>query len=303
MKVSRTMNAPIDPSLLLTEKFAVGQPVSRKEDPVLLRGEGRYSGMTLIVTGQLYGVMVRSRVAHGIIHSIDHRLAAREMPGVRAVITEAGTDGGGDQEHAQRPAASIRDGSPTPRPPQRPLAIGKVHYVGEPIAMVVADTNKQAKDAAEAIFVDIDQLPAVTTASAAAADDAPLLHEDAPGNVCLDFHFGDAEKVAAAFAEAAHVTKLEIRNNRIVVCPMEPRSAIGEHDLPKSDRWTLRLGCQGVFGQRNLVSNYPWHSRREVARSDRQRRRFVRHESVVLIRNISLCPACRARVGPAGEMD
>ena len=93
----------------------------------------------------------------------------------------------------------------------------------------------------------------MTTASAAAAPDAPVLHADAPGNVCLDFHYGDSEQVAAAFARAAHVTKLSLRNNRIVVCPMEPRSAIGEYD-PEADRLILRLGCQGVFGQRNLLS-------------------------------------------------
>jgi len=114
--------------------------------------------------------------------------------------------------------------------------------------------SSSRKDAAESIFVDIDPLPAVTTASAAAAPDAPQLHADAPGNVCLDFHYGDSEQVAAAFAGAAHVTKLSLRNNRIVVCPMEPRSAISEYD-PEADRLVLRLGCQGVFGQRNLLSN------------------------------------------------
>jgi carbon-monoxide dehydrogenase large subunit len=244
------MDTLFDPSLQFTEKFAVGQPVSRKEDPVLLRGEGRYSD-DLNRDGQLYGAMVRSRVAHGILRSVDID-SARGMPGVRAVIVAADLDAAGIKN---MPAAGAkhRDGSPTPRPPQRPLATGRVRYVGEPIAMVVAETSKEAKDAAEAIFVDIDQLPAVTTASAAAAPDAPLLHDEAPGNVCLDFHYGDTEKVAAAFAEAAHVTKLSIRNNRIVVCAMEPRSAIGEYDK-ESDRFILRLGCQGVFGQRTIVS-------------------------------------------------
>ncbi|MGD0433686.1 MAG: xanthine dehydrogenase family protein molybdopterin-binding subunit [Acetobacteraceae bacterium] len=244
------MNAPFDPSLLLSEKFAVGQPVSRKEDPVLLRGEGRYSD-DLNREGQLHGVMVRSRVAHGIMRSIDTE-AAREMPGVRAVITVSDLDAAGIR-NMPAAAGKHRDGSPTPRPPQRPLAAGRVRYVGEPIAMVVAETSQEAKDAAEAIFVDIDPLPAVTTASASAEANAPLVHDEAPGNVCMDFHFGDSDKVAAAFAQAAHVTKLTIRNNRIVVCPMEPRSAIGEYDA-ESDRFILRLGCQGVFGQRNLVS-------------------------------------------------
>jgi carbon-monoxide dehydrogenase large subunit len=244
------MNAPFDPGLLLDQKFAVGQPVSRKEDPVLLRGEGRYTD-DLSRPGQLYGVMVRSRVAHGEIRSVDIE-AAQAMPGVRAIITAAELDAAGIR-NMPAGAAKHRDGSPTPRPVQRPLATGRVRYVGEPIAMAVAETAKQAKDAAEAVFADIDPLPAVTSAGAAAAPGAPTLHEEAPGNLCLDFHYGDSEKVAAAFAEAAHVTTLSIRNNRIVVCPMEPRSAIGEYDA-ESERLTLRLGCQGVFGQRNLLS-------------------------------------------------
>jgi carbon-monoxide dehydrogenase large subunit len=244
------MNAPFDPTFQFNEKFAVGQPVSRKEDPVLLRGEGRYSD-DLNQPDQLYAVMVRSRVAHGVIRSVDTE-SVREMPGVRAVIVAADLDAAGIRNMTAA-AGKHRDGSPTPRPPQRPLASGRVRYVGEPIAMVVADTAKEAKDAAEALFADIDPLPAVTTASAAAEPGAPLLHDEAPGNLCMDFHYGDAEKVAAAFAGATHVTTLSIRNNRIVVCPMEPRSAIGEYD-GVSDRFVLRLGCQGVFGQRNLLS-------------------------------------------------
>ncbi|MEA2767784.1 MAG: aerobic carbon-monoxide dehydrogenase large subunit [Acetobacteraceae bacterium] len=244
------MNAPFDPSLLAAEKFAVGQPVSRKEDPVLLRGEGRYTD-DLNCPNQLYAVMVRSRMAHGIINGVDVA-AAGEMPGVRAVILAEDLDAAGIR-NMPAAAGKNRDGSATPRPAQRPLAAGRVRYVGEPIAMVVAETSKQAKDAAEAVFADIDTLPAVTTAGEAAAPGAPLVHDDAPGNVCLDFHFGDIEKVSAAFAEAAHVTRLSLRNNRIVVCPMEPRSAIGDYDVEK-DRLVLRLGCQGVFGQRALLS-------------------------------------------------
>ncbi len=244
------MDAPFDPDLLTSERFAIGQPVSRKEDPVLLRGEGRYTD-DLNCPGQLYGVMVRSRVAHGVLRALDTD-AARGMPGVRAVITALDLDAAGIR-NMPAGAGKHRDGTPTPRPPQRPLAIGRVRYVGEPMAMVVAETSMFARDAAEAVFADIDQLPAVTTASAAAAEDAPLLHADAPGNICLDFHYGDTDQVAAAFASAAHVAKLSLRNNRIVVCPMEPRSAIGEFDVT-ADRLILRLGCQGVFGQRNLLS-------------------------------------------------
>jgi carbon-monoxide dehydrogenase large subunit len=244
------MNVPFDPGLLAAGKFAIGQPVSRKEDPVLLRGEGRYTD-DLNRAGQLYGVMVRSRVAHGIIRAIDAD-AARAMPGVRAVILGADLDAAGIR-NMPAAAGKNRDGSTTARPVQRPLSGDRVRYVGEPIAMVVAETPKLAKDGAEAIFADIDPLPAVTTAAEAAADGAPLLHAEAPGNVCMDFHYGDSAKVAEAFAAAAHVTRLSLRNNRIVVCPMEPRSAIGEYEA-ETDRLVLRLGCQGVFGQRALMS-------------------------------------------------
>jgi carbon-monoxide dehydrogenase large subunit len=245
------MNAPFDPSFLMNEKFAVGQPVSRKEDPVLLRGEGRYTD-DLNRPGQLYGVMVRSRIAHGMLRSID-TAAARDMGGVHLVITAADLDVAGIR-NMPAAAGKHRDGTPTPRPPQRPLATDRVRYVGEPIAMVVAETSKLAKDGAESVFADIDPLPAVTTASAGAAPDAPLLHAEAPGNICMDFHYGDSAQVSAAFANAAHVTTLSLRNNRIVVCPMEPRSAISEF-YAEADRLILRLGCQGVFGQRNLLSN------------------------------------------------
>ena len=279
------------PRSLVNEKFAVGQPVSRKEDPILLRGEGRYTD-DLNLPGQLYGVMVRSRMAHGELRSIDAD-TAREMPGVHMIVTAADLDAAGIK-NMPAAAGKHRDGTPTPRPPQRPLAIDRVRYVGEPIAMVVAETAKQAKDAAELIFVDIDPLPAVTTASAAAAPDAPQLHADAPGNVCLDFHYGDSEQVAAAFARAAHVTTLSLRNNRIVVCPMEPRSAIGEYD-PKADRLILRLGCQGVFGQRNLLSGILGVPVEKLARPHRQCRRLVRHEGVRLSRNISACCMPRGR--------
>jgi aerobic carbon-monoxide dehydrogenase large subunit len=204
------MNAPFDPTPLLNEKFAVGQPVSRKEDPVLLRGEGRYTD-DLNCPGQLFGVMVRSRMAHGEIRSIDTD-GAREMPGVHLIVTAANLDAA-SIKNMPAAAGKHRDGTPTPRPPQRPLATDRVRYVGEPIAMVVAETPKLAKDAAESIFVDIDALPAVTTASAAAAPDAPQLHADAPGDVCLDFHYGDSEQVAAAFARGAHVTTLSLRNS------------------------------------------------------------------------------------------
>ncbi len=172
------MNVPFDPGLLSAGQFAVGQPVSRKEDPTLLRGEGRYTD-DLNRPNQLYAVMVRSRVGHGTIGRVDTD-EARNMPGVRAVILAADLDAA-NVGNMPAAAGKNRDGSATPRPPQRPLATDRVRYVGEPIGMVVAETSKQAKDAAEMVFADIDPLPAVTTAAEAAAPDAPLIHESAPG--------------------------------------------------------------------------------------------------------------------------
>ena len=147
-------------------------------------------------------------------------------------------------------ATPTRDGSPMHRPACPVLTSDKVRYVGDPVAIVVAETAIAAKDAAEAVRLDVEPLPAVTRASGAAAPVAPLVHEDVPGNVAAEFHYGDAEKVAAAFAAAAHVTRLDLLSNRIIVCPMEPRSAIADYD-PESGRFTLHVGCQGVFGLRN----------------------------------------------------
>jgi carbon-monoxide dehydrogenase large subunit len=240
------MNAPFDATTLSHHKFGVGQPVPRKEDPTLLRGEGRYSD-DINLPGQAYAVMVRARVAHGTLRSID-TAEARAMPGVLGVFTGQDLK---DAGYGLMPAMAMknRDGSPIPRPHQLPLAIDRVRFVGEPVAFVVAETAKQAKDAAEAVLLDIDPLPAVTGASEAAAPGAPQIHDEAPGNILIDFHYGDTEKVREAFERAAHVTRMAIRSSRIVVCPMEPRSGIGDYDAA-SERFTLRVGCQGVFGLR-----------------------------------------------------
>ena len=233
---------------LATGRFAIGQPVSRSEDPVLLRGEGRYTD-DLDRPGQLYGVVVRSGVAHGILRGVD-TAAAAAMPGVAAIITGADIAASG---FGPMPAAASRnrDGSDTPRPRQFALATDRVRYVGDPIAFVVAETLQQARDAAEAVLAEIDALPAVTDARDAATPGAPQLHDEAPGNLVLDYHFGDAEAVAAAFARAAHVTRLSLRSSRVIVSPMEPRAAIGEFD--PAEGYVLRLGCQGAVNMRGLL--------------------------------------------------
>jgi carbon-monoxide dehydrogenase large subunit len=233
---------------LATTKFGVGQPVRRTEDPKLVQGQGRYTD-DINVAGQAYAVMVRSSNAHGIIRGID-TAAAKAMPGVLAVLTGADLAGYGGLK-CNLPIKS-RDGSPIRYTPRPALPTDKVRYVGDPVACVVAETIAQAKDAAEAVVLDIEPLPAVMSARDAAEPGAPVLYDEVPGNVCLDYHYGDSDKVTAAFAGAAHVFKLPLVNQRLVVNAIEPRSAIGEFD--KSDgKWTLHSCSQGVFGLKNMM--------------------------------------------------
>ncbi|MGE3649750.1 MAG: xanthine dehydrogenase family protein molybdopterin-binding subunit, partial [Reyranellaceae bacterium] len=205
------MNMPADATQLATMKFGVGQPVTRKEDPTLLRGQGRYTD-DVNLPNQAYCVMVRSQYAHGIIKGIDVS-AAKAMPGVLGVWTGADLDAAGFGPLKTMMILPNRDGTPMKTPTRHSLATDKVRFVGDPVAFVVAETVAQAKDAAEAVEVDIDPLPAVTDARAAAQPGAPLVFDDVPDNVCLDFHAGDEAKVAEAFARAAHVTRLSLISN------------------------------------------------------------------------------------------
>jgi len=246
------MNVRTSPDDLAELQFGVGQSVPRNEDPILVRGEGRYTD-DVDVEGQLYASFVRSPYAHGVIKGID-TTEAREMKGVVAVYTGAELVAAGYGTLKCMMNFPNRDGSAMHKPPRPAFAVDKVRFVGDPLAMVVAKTPVQARDAAEAVVLDIDVLPAVTTVEAALAPGAPQLYDDVPGNLVLDYHFGDAEKVAAAFARAAHVTTLELVNNRVVINPLEPRAAIAEWDR-KTKRFTLHAPSQGVFGKRNNIAD------------------------------------------------
>jgi carbon-monoxide dehydrogenase large subunit len=243
------MNVHDDPHSLALMKFGIGQPVPRTEDPVLVRGAGCYTD-DLKLAGEAYAVMVRSRFAHGIIKRID-TTAARAMPGVLGAYTGADLAEYGTLKCIV--PFKNRDGTPMRMPPRPALPTDKVRFVGDPVAFVVAETPLQAKDAAEAVEIDIDPLPAVTTPKAAAAPDAPLLHEEAPGNIALDYHYGDADAVAAAFAKAAHITRVKLINSRVVVNAMEPRAALATYD-GASGRYTLHVPTQGVFGMRGNIA-------------------------------------------------
>jgi carbon-monoxide dehydrogenase large subunit len=227
----------------------IGKAVPRREDSAILRGEGRYTD-DLALPNQAWCAMVRSPYAHGIIRGIDIE-AARSMPGVLGVYTAADMAAyGGIRCQMHVPG---RDGSAMANVPRPPLAADKVRYVGDPVAFVVAETRMQARDAAEAVELDIGSLDAVINVEAASAPGAPQIWDGAPGNLVIDFHYGDAAKVSEAFASAAHRVALNIHSNRVVICPMEPRSALGDWDTERG-RHVLRLGCQGVFGMRSLMA-------------------------------------------------
>ena len=245
------MNAPVAADKLDLMKFGVGQPVPRQEDPTLLKGEGRYSD-DVNLENQAYCVMVRSQVAHGILKGIDIG-EARQMPGVLGIWTGADLNAAGYGALKTVMMVPQRDGSPMKTPTRYSLATDKVRFVGDPVAFVVAETQAQARDAAEAVVVDIESLPAVTEARDAAKSGAPIVFDDVPGNVCSDYHYGDAAKVEEAFAKAAHVTRLHLVSNRIVVCAMEPRSAVAHYDKA-TDRYTFQAGNQGVFGLKNQMA-------------------------------------------------
>jgi len=233
---------------LATQKFAVGQSVPRVEDPQLLRGKGRYTD-DVSLPGQAYMAIVRSSAAHGIIQAVDLG-AARKMPGVLGVYSSAELKGYGTLKCVV--ALNNRDGTPLRKPRREALAVGKVRYVGDPVACVVAETLAQAKDAAEAVTVDIKPLPVVTSPEAGARDGAPLIYDDVPNNIALDFHYGDSAAVDAAFAKAAHVTRLKLVNSRLVVNCMEPRAAVGGYE---GNRFTLYVSSQGVFGMRANIAD------------------------------------------------
>jgi carbon-monoxide dehydrogenase large subunit len=235
------------------QKFGVGQPVLRKEDDTLVRGKGKYTD-DFNLPGQAYAWIVRSSHAHGIIKSIDTS-AAKAMPGVLGVWAGADLASAGYGPYTCGLPLKNRDGTPLKQTNRTALMSDKVRYVGDPVAFVVAETLAQARDAAEAVVLDIEPLPAVTSAEEAAKPGAPQLYDHIPNNVALDYHYGDAAKVEAAFASAAHVTKLDITNTRVAVVAMEPRAALASYDK-LSERYTIQVPTQGVAGNRtNLAKN------------------------------------------------
>jgi aerobic carbon-monoxide dehydrogenase large subunit len=250
----------------------IGQTVRRKEDARLVTGRGNYSD-DVNLPGQAYGAAVRSPHAHALIRSIDVT-AARAMPGVLAVLTgqDALADGLTRIPHlaaAGTPPDIVltnRDGSPVPVAPHFVLATDRVRHVGAAVAFVIAETVAQAKDAAEKVVVDYEPLPAVIDATAAVEPDAPRLYDDLP-NIMIDAEVGDAKATDAAFARAAHVTRLDTWVNRVTGVPMEPRAAVGVYD-PGTERYTLYAGSGGIVRQKKEIAailSVPFESVRVIA--------------------------------------
>src|SRR5437879_4647391 len=229
------------------EQFAVGQSVRRREHPRLIQGDGRYSD-DVNLPRQAYAVIVRSPHAHARIRAIDAS-AALKADGVIAVLTgnELAADGVGNLPTDT--TRKRRDGSAAFATPRPALARGRVRHVGDPVALVVADTAVQAADAAEQVIVDYEPLPVVTGAREALRAGAPTVWDEAPDNVAFVWEAGNRDAVARAFEGAAHVTKLDFVVTRVAGGPLEPRAAVGEYDR-RTGRYTLHTGTPHPHGTR-----------------------------------------------------
>ena len=233
-----------------TTKFGLAQPVRRVEDPRLLKGAGRYTD-DIVLPGMLFGVVLRSPHAAANITKLDVSAAAA-LPGVAGVYTAADLKADG---LGPLPCAALvqnRDGSPQAAPPHPVLADGVVRHVGDPVAFIVADTAKQARDAAEAVQVDYDVLPSATDLATAMDPAVPAVWAGVTNNIVFDWEIGDKAATEAEFAKAAHVTRLTVVNNRIVVNSMEARAALADFDAA-TGRWTLYANTQGGWLVKNLI--------------------------------------------------
>src|SRR3954464_8466320 len=217
----------------------IGESVRRKEDARFLLGNGQYTD-DINLPNQRYAVFVRSPHAHATIKSIDTAGAAA-MPGVTRIFTGADLAAAKVNGLPCGWLITSTDGTPMKEPPHPVLAQGKVRYVGDHVAMVVADTIEQARNAAEAVGVEYDVLPAVVDVRDAAK--ATALHDAAPDNRCYHWAIGDRAQVDAVFAKAAHVTKLDLTNNRLIPNAMEPRCAVASYSRA-SDEYTLYVANQ-----------------------------------------------------------
>ncbi len=240
------------PTTSPSTRFGSGKSVRRVEDDSLLTGRDLFAD-NFSLPGQACLMFLRSPHAHARITALDVA-AARTMPGVVAIVTGAELVRAGVKPLPKSPDFKRADGSKTAAPPQHVLAVDTVRFVGEAVVAIVAETRDQARDAAEAIDVRYEALPAVVDIADAVAADAALVWPAATGNVACEARHGDAAATAAAFARAAHVVRLDLINQRLVPSPIEPRCTLAEYDT-STERFTLRVSCQTPTGLRDELCN------------------------------------------------
>ena len=234
----------------------IGASVRRKEDLRFISGRGRYTD-DMNRAGQLHAIIKRSDKPHARIVSID-TAAAKAAPGVVAVYTGADLQATGMGGVPCGWGIKNKDGSPMAEPMHPVIAFEKVRHVGDPMAVVIAETRQQAKDAAELLDIVLEDLPAIASVTDAIVPEAPLVHDDAPGNICYDWHIGDQQATDAAFARASRVVKLDLVNNRLVPNALEPRCAVGEYD-PSTGDYTLTTTSQNPHVIRLLMGAFVLH--------------------------------------------
>lgn len=228
----------------------IGASIKRKEDRRFLTGHGNYVA-DIDIDGQAHAAFVRSPYAHAKIKSVDST-AASSAPGVVAIFTGENLKADGVGPMPCNWLIRSIDGEPMKEPPHMALADGKVRFVGDQVAIVIAETVAQAQAAAELVEVDYEVMDAVASPVHALADRAPVVHDDAPGNRCFTWGIGDKAAAEAAFAKASHVTKVDLINNRLIPNAMEPRACIGIYDAG-NDHYTLYSSKQAPHGIRRLL--------------------------------------------------
>jgi carbon-monoxide dehydrogenase large subunit len=234
----------------------IGASMRRKEDHRFLRGRGHYVD-DMNRPGQLYAAMIRSDRPHARLLGVN-ATAAKAAPGVVAVFTGADMQADGVGGLPCGWAVKNKDGSAQAEPPHPVLAVGKVRHVGDPVAVVIADTRQEARNAAELLEIQYEDLPGVASVLDAVKPGAALVHDDAPGNQCFDWEIGDKAMVDKAFVGAAHVVKLDLTNNRLVPNAMEPRAAIGDYDETTGEH-TLYTTSQNPHVIRLLMGAFVLH--------------------------------------------
>ncbi|HKJ62230.1 MAG TPA: xanthine dehydrogenase family protein molybdopterin-binding subunit, partial [Hyphomicrobiales bacterium] len=230
----------------------IGAAVKRREDFRFIKGVGKYTD-DINLPNQTYCYFLRSPVAHATIRNIDIS-AAQSAPGVVAVFTGADIDASGAGGVPCGWLVTSRDGNPMKEPKHPILAVGKVRHVGDPVVAVIAETLEQAKNAAELVQLDLDELPAAVNMKSA-LQGASAVHEEAPDNLCFDWELGDQAATDAAIASAAHVTKLDLINNRLIPNAIEPRVAIGHYE-PGTEDYTLYTTSQNPHVIRLLMGAF-----------------------------------------------